>query len=309
MALPAPGDRRGLFLVQAILLVGLIGLTLSTYFSLIQHEVALGTLAIDRAQALYLAEAGLDAAIDALSQDWAAYRLPSRFPLREDVGATADRRAQRFGAYEVAVEVVDADTLRLTSVGRSRPQAAGFSCERILTAVIVRKIRPAFHRVGGPGLPELAVDYFDKDGLPDMVEFSGDLLPHAGAEASESTLSGGQGEGPTVGYHVVAGFTDVDMDGDMDLVLSDAPSRTEPRPGRFIEAIPLSPEQRAIRPRGMTTADVLGTGRRIPVVASGWLWMPDEALSGREDDADVFVNQPVHDGVLLVSWAEVVPGA
>lgn len=285
--------------------VGVLSAALFLLLAVVQHEVSAVYRSVGRTQALYVAEAGLDAAIDVLARDWMAYRDPQRFPLRDELAVDTQGQRTAVGAFAVSTEEVDSASLRVTATGRSLLGPAGFAAERTLTAVIVRKWRPQFQRGGGPGRLDLDVDHLDRDGVPDVVRLTGQLrLDHGHAQG---TLSGGDEGARASGNHLLAGFTDVDLDGDLDLVLLDAPSRTTPQPTPHIGTIELTPAQDAARPYDLTEADLMGTGVPIPVVSRGWRWLPIGMLSGREDGADMFLQERVADGVALVSWTEVAP--
>ncbi len=297
-----PTDRAGLLLVPLLMSFGVVSVLLVGYFSIPQHQANMVRRAAARAQALYLAEAGLDAANDLLSQDWRTYQDVTLFPIREEVSIALDGHPMTIGEFEVTVHEVDPGTLRLVSTGRSLPtsNASGtgpptYPIERTFSMVIARKDKPRFERVGPPGVLELEAHYFNKDGLPDLLALSGNMVSAHGKGKQAGIRRSSDRNARKGGRYLFAGFTDVDLDGDLDLVLSQAPSR-----GDGHQQAVRSP----YRPQTMTAADVLGNGSGIPVAAHGWLWLPEGTLSGLEPDTELFLNHPVYDGTLMVSWTE-----
>ena len=162
-------NNRGFLMMATLAVVGSVSLLLATYLSIVTHEINSVSRATGRAQALYLAEAGLDAANDLLAQDWRnAQRGRSRFPMQETLAVTADGPQGALGDYEVVVSAIDADTLRLTSTGRSVPVSGDepgaqpvFQITRTLSMVVVRKEKPLFRRLGRGGTLELTATYWD----------------------------------------------------------------------------------------------------------------------------------------------------
>ena len=53
-----------------------------------------------------------------------------------------------------------------------------------------------------------------------------------------------------------------------------------------------------------TAVDVLGSGHYVSFVAQGWLWLPENSLTGREASEDIFINIPVYNGLRIISWVE-----
>jgi hypothetical protein len=300
LALRRPNCEHGFLLAAVLSLLGLVSILLAAYCGIVSHELASVVRATARTQALYAAEAGLDAANDLLNQEWeCAYRQPP-FPLQESLVVSVDGQAVAAGAFMVTVNPLDEDTLRLTSTGRSAHQVA-----RALSMVVVRKRKPSFRQGGLPVILELEAGYFDKDGAPDLLVTSGTLLASEEEGRTLGLLSAGSQDALEIGYHLAASLTDIDRDGDLDLLLSDAPSRGEEPPAAFIPTIPLSAALGASWLHSTAAADVLGTGKAIPFLSQGWLWLPDGTLSELGEGTDVFFNQPIYDGTLIVSWGEI----
>ena len=302
---------RGFLLAPTLMAMALVYLLLGGYFSILHHEIASADRTVGGVQAFYLAEAGLDAANDLLCQDWDNYQHGSHFPMQESVSVTVDGQEVSVGEFDVDVSQVDEKTLRLTATGRTLPLAdaakhaqPSYRIQRTLSAVVARKDKPSFQRLGQPGLLEIQASYFDKDGVPDLITASGNLLPANGNGHPEGTLTAGSADAMNTGLHLLAGFTDVDQDGYPDLVLSDAPSEGEERPAAFIPAATLSTEADRARFSSMAAVDLLRTGKAIPFVAPGWVFLPNEVLSPSDSGTDVFLNKPVYDGTLLISWSE-----
>lgn len=309
-------DERGFLVVSTLVIMGIVSVLLGAYFAIITHEINTVTRATGRLQAFYLAEAGLSAANDLISQDWRnTDRGRSRFPMTETLAATVDGETTSLGDFNVTLTEINPTTFRLTSTGRSlalpdadNPDQVTYQVTRALSMVIVRRERPSFFRVGAPAALELEVEYFDKDGQPDLLVFSGDVEPVRGQRPIEGTLTAGSEGARAFGYHLVASFTDVDLDGDLDLVLSDSPSfewgRDRVHGGVEIPAMELTSQESQMRPQTMIAADVLDSGNPISVLSSGWFWLPEGRLDGTEPGTDVFINTPVYDGTQIVSWAE-----
>jgi len=309
---PSLSDHRGAVLVSVLIMMGMTGALLGPYLTILTAESGSIIRAAGRAQALYLAEAGLDAANDVLYQDWKNHQRASQFPMQESVTVSREGIAVTVGAFEVTVTELDANTLRVTSTGRSLPTGTGnqqqFRIERVLSMVVVRKLAPSFGRVGPPADLEVETNYFDKDGIPDLLIFSGDLV---GEERffrqrdGKPTLSSGGSFVRDTGLHLFASWTDVDMDGDLDLVLTDRPSRSEGSRGHGIPTVSLSDEESLARPMMLTGADVFGSGTPMSVAAQGWHWLPNDALTGTEPEADIFLNTPIYEGTRILSWGEI----
>lgn len=293
--------RRGAALLATLIIVGMLGGFLATYFSCIQSEVRRVTLATGRVQALYLAEAGLDAANDVLSHNWNASRDPLLFPIHEEVVVSLDGRETSLGEFTVTVNEAGPQSLRVTSVGRT----AAFSVQRTLSMVVMRQRKIVFQRRGDmPGTLELRASHFDQDSSPDVVHFTGALDPTDESLPLGGVLSAGGQEALETGYHLLASFTDVDGDGNLDLVLSDAPSRDAQLPGRCIPTQPLTRRDEPVVGVSVTTADLFHTSMPISVVAERWLFLPEGSLTGSEEGTDVFLNRSTYEGTMIVSWGE-----
>ena len=304
---------RGFVLIPTFLALGIAGLVLGMYFSMVQLELRWVTRTTARAQALYLAEAGLDAAKDLLSSQWDAVADPLVFPLDERVSARVEGREVPLGSFDVTVTSLNPQAVRIISTGRSLPGVARdgttvqYQVARTLSMVLVRKGRPVFTRRGAPGAVAVQTSYFDTDGLPDLLAFSGELDPSQDSRLSFSgVLSASDQTAFESGYHLLASLTDVDEDGDLDLVLSDAPSRGDASPGAFIPQFTPSSDDPTRLGTSTTAADVFATGTPVTVTAQGWIFLPEGSLSGSEPGEDVFVNRFVYDATHVVSWAEIV---
>ena len=301
-----PNARRGSALLATLVIVGILGGVLATYFSYLQNQVRRVTLATGRAQALYLAEAGLDAANDALSQNWDAYEDPLLFPMHESVSVSLNGRETSVGEFGITVNPVSPQSLRVTSVGRASASAV----QRTLTMVVVRRGKTVFERRGSiPGTLELRAGQFDQDGIPDVLHFTGALDPTDESIPLSGVLSAGGQNALQAGYHLLASFTDVDGDGNLDLVLSDAPSRDTRLPGPFIPSRPLTLQDEPLIGVSVTTADVFHTGMPISVAAERWLFLPEGSLTGSEPGTDVFLNRSTYEGTMIVSWGEPLPSS
>ena len=308
--LPTLTNQRGFLLTTTLIVMGLLGFFLGAYLAILPTEINLVTRATARAQALYLAEAGLDAANDVLSQQWEAYQDPLLFPMREQLAVSLEGREVLVGEFEVVATPISDHALRLTSIGRSLPRSTAgtqepqYHIQRTLSVVLMRKGKPMFQRAGLPGVLELEASHFDQDGIPDFLEFSGTLDASQTLSGLGGILSAGGPDAESTGYHLLASFTDVDGDGDLDLVLSDLPSRGDQPPGTFIPSLALSQEHGSFRVASPIVADVFHAGTPISVVASRWLLLPEDSLSGMEPDTDVFINQDTYDGTQIISWTE-----
>lgn len=303
---------RGFVLIPTFLALGVIGLVLGAYFSLVQLELHWLTLTTARTQALYLAEAGLDAATDLLSLDWEVASDPLVFPLQERVSAPVNGEERSMGAFDVTVTSLNAQAVRVVSKGQSLPKEsrdggpAQYQVARTLSVVLVRKGRPVFSRLGAPGAVAVQVSHFDADGIPDLLAFSGEPDPSQDNRLGFSgVLSSGDAAAVPSGYHLLASLTDVDEDGDLDLVVSDAPSRGDASPAAFIPHATPSSDDTTLLGTSTTAADVFATGTPVTVTAQGWLFLPEGSLSGAEPGTDVFVNHLVYDSVQVVSWTEI----
>jgi len=307
-------NSKGFLLVPALYAIGIVSIILAASLSFIQGEAHWVSRTAGRAQALYLAEAGLDAANDLLNQDWASAADEAFFPLQESVSIWLDEQMVSIGEFEVTVAQLEDGLLRLTSTGRSLPLAvqggAGprrYGVERTLTMIVARKELPSFQRVGSEETLELQANYFDKDGVPDLLVASGSLAPSDDTFSSLEegrVLSSGSSHARESGIHLIASFDDVDGDGHADLLLSDAPSRSDRAAGWSIPTIALSPEEEMARSSFTMTADVFQGSRAIPFAAPGWLFLPEGRLSESEPGTEVFLNHPTYDGTLIVTRSE-----
>lgn len=306
-------NPNGFLLVPTLCAIGIVSIILAASLAFIQGEANGVTRTTGRAQALYLAEAGLDAANDLLNQDWANATNEAFFPLQESVSVWLDGQARAIGEFEVTLTELSDGLLRLASTGRSFPLpiqgGAGprrYGIERTLTMVVARKETPSFHRIGPEGVLELTANYFDKDGVPDLLVSSGNLVSADELSFQEGgqVLSSGSPHARESGIHLLAGFTDVDGDGDMDLLLSDAPSRSSRSDSGWIPTIALSPSEYLVRSSVTEVAAVLQDERAIPFMAPGWLFLPEGSLSGTDAGTEVFLNEPAYDGTLIVARSE-----
>src|SRR3989338_1440017 len=183
--------NRGALLVANLMAVGLVSLLVTTYFSVIQHEIASVDRVMARVQALYLAEAGLDAANDLLAQDWESYRRGTNFPLREGLSTSLNGHTVNVWEFEVLVSAMDDQTLQVTSTGRSLPRpaqsghASSYAMARTFTMVVARKDIPRFQRLGRNDILELEAYYFNKDGVPDLLALSGELANAHGQDPDQ----------------------------------------------------------------------------------------------------------------------------
>lgn len=302
--------RRGFLLVQTLCSIGLLSVILAGYFSLLHSEVNWVTLTTTRAQALYLAEAGLDAANDLLNQDWDHADNRALFPLSERVTIRLNGQAVTVGAYDVTVTRLPDGSLKLTSTGQSLPVAdhrgrgpLQYRIQRTLSMVVVRKEIPSFRRRHPPDVLELQARYFDKDGVPDLLVASGAVVPPSWLRPEGQALSAGSPPARRNGVHLYASFTDVDRDGDLDLVLSDDPSRSAPHHRGSIPTVTLSPEERLRRPI-VPTLVRLQNQRGAAFLAPGWIFLPEGSLTGEEPGTEVWRNTPVYDGTLIAWWGE-----
>lgn len=306
-------NPNGFLLVPTLSAIGIVSIILAASLSFIQGEASGVARTAGRAQAFYLAEAGLDAANDLLNQDWANATNEAFFPLQESISVWLDGQARAIGEFEVTLTELSDGLLRLASTGRSLPLALQggaavrrYGIERTLTMVVARKETPSFHRIGPEGVLELTANYFDKDGVPDLLVSSGNLVPSDEFSFLEEgqVLSSGSSHARESGVHLIASFSDVDGDGNADLLLSDAPSRSGRAAGWSIPTIALSPEEEMARSSFTMTVDVLQGSRAIPFVAPGWLFLPEGSLSGTDAGTEVFLNDPTYDGTLIVARSE-----
>jgi hypothetical protein len=289
-------------LLSALVALGLSGVIMAAYFTVLQSELNASLRAAARVQALYLAESGLDAAHDQLAQDWSRLQAgPLR--LREALVASAALGGRPLGEFEVVATPLTDRHVRLVSVGRTVPMAAGadgvrYGIERCLVAVVVARIRPTFSRMGGFGTLQSSTEY-GPDGLPAVVAFTGRFEPEPGWRGPGLLVTSGAGAAPMMGPDVVAGFHDIDGDGDRDLLLGAI------APDAKLSAHSSPPELDAQRAMTATPVDVLGTGAVIPVVTTGWMPLPEDWLTRPGPGFDIFVNALALDGTSLVSWSEV----
>ena len=300
-------DTRGSLLLMALFVMALLGLLLSWWLSAMHSAIRWAAWETARAQALYLAEAGLSAAQDLLTQGWDAAQESRAFPLRQAIALPRGDQAAPIGEFEVAATPIGPTALRLTATGRVAHGSARI--ERTLAQVVVRKRKTVFRREGGSGALQLEVEHLDEDGLPDLVRLSGALAPSADG-ATAGVLSAGNEGARALGYHLMASFTDVDRDGGADLVLSDLPSRAAQQlPGASLATVTLTDAEDARRASSVTTARLVPSHRPIPVMTTGWVVLPEGSLTGAEAGAEVFFNRLVDDGTFPLAWTEVAPAS
>jgi hypothetical protein len=300
--------RRGLVMLSALVVLGLAGVMLAAFFSVLQIELNAGMRATGRIQALYLAEAGLSAAHDALAQDWSRLAAgPLR--LREAVSVPMEQGSLLIGDYEVVALPLSPTAARLVAVGRAGMAGGGVAQHgivRSLVAVVVARIRPSFSRLGSFGILDIAVEYGD-NGLPWTVAFSGRLKSESGSTGFGHVLTSWDRALDPAGLDLTAGFHDVDGDGDQDLLLASTAAAADAAQKSFLPTRALTAQEQQQMAVTATSVDLFGTGALIPVVTSGWLVVPDGQLTRSGAGVDVFINTPARDDTSMVSWSEVAP--
>lgn len=299
--------RQGGLLGALLLTLGLVHIILGAYFALVHQQIQASVRASARVQAWYLAETGLEAGIDALAQRWDSASDSRVFPMRETIRIPGLLREVTIGDFTVTAQALPNGHVRVVATGRSVPEEHGAGtamANRRLIAHVARRWHPRFRRVGDGAMLQLDTHHLDEDGIPDTLVLSGLV---SWAETTSEWLGNGPG---LLGYRLVASFSDVDLDGDLDLIVARV-AEDEFRGG----LIPTQPAFESadgdglLPPREYTMADVFGTGDETLVLATGWLWIPDGMLSQLSTDTNVFVNTLSQDGFFLTSWAELPPAA
>ena len=291
--------RSGFLLGTTLVVIAVLEVLLGGYLTVITYQIRLAELAVARAQALYAAEAGVEAATELLGQRWDAVQDQLAFPMRGSVVATVDDREESIGQYDVSATLLGQGRVQLTASGR-----AGDGVCRTLSVVLVRRWRPVFQRAGLPPTAlTVRASHLDQEGVPDGVEISPELV--AEADESPRMVSAGSSEARERGVHLLAGLVDVDGDGDLDLVLSDAPSRDDAVDQRNA-LMTVEPMPDAATSYSTTLADLFHTGRPLSVTGDRMLFIPAKSIARNAPGTSVFFNQLVSDGMAVVSWAEIL---